>query len=198
MQKRFPVLLVMAGPNGSGKSTITSKMDVIGDYVNADDIKRHLNCDDLTAAKIAESTREFLLKEGKDFTFETVLSTPRNLNLMERAKNNGYTVVCIYVLTCNPQINVERVLSRARNGGHDVPSEKVVARYKRAMALIPQLFKVCDELYVYDNSIDRSKGSAEPILRYKYGQLETLPNDVWSMDMLTKLMNGTFFQDESP
>lgn len=198
MQRRFPVLLVMAGPNGSGKSTITSKMDVIGDYVNADDIKHHLNCDDLTAAKIAESTREFLLKEGKDFTFETVLSTPRNLNLMERAKNNGYTVVCIYVLTCNPQINVERVLNRARNGGHNVPSEKVVARYKRAMALIPQLFKVCDELYVYDNSIDRNKGSAEPILRYKYGQTEILPNDVWSIDMLTKLMSGTFFQDESP
>lgn len=198
MQKRFPVLLVMAGPNGSGKSTITSKLDVIGDYVNADDIKRHLNCDDLTAAKIAESTREFLLKEGKDFTFETVLSTPRNLNLMERAKNNGYTVVCIYVLTCNPQINVERVLSRVRNGGHDVPSEKVVTRYKRAMALIPRLFNICDELYVYDNSIDRSNGSVEPILRYKYGTMEILPNDIWSMDMLIKLMNGTFFQDEAP
>ncbi len=198
MQNRFPVLMVMAGPNGSGKSTITAEFNAVGDYVNADDIKKHLGCDNLTAAQIAESTREFLLKQGKDFTFETVLSTPRNLNLMERAKNNGYTVVCIYVLTCNPQINVERVLNRARNGGHNVPSEKVIARYKRAMALIPHLFKVCDELYIYDNSIDRSKGSAEPILRYKYGQLEILPNKIWSMDMLTELINGTFFQDAAP
>lgn len=195
MQSCSPVLMVMAGPNGSGKSTITAYLNAVGDYVNADDIKRHLGCDDLTAAQVAESTREFLLKQGKDFTFETVLSTPRNLNLMERAKSSGYTVVCIYVLTCNPQINIKRVIERARNGGHDVPPEKVIARYKRAMALIPQLFRVCDELYIYDNSIDRSEGSAEPILRYKYGQLEILPNDVWSIDMLTKLMSGTFFQD---
>ncbi len=76
----------MAGPNGSGKSTITSHIEVIGNYVNADAIKLHLNCDNLTAAQIAKSTREYLLKQRKSFTFETVLSTPRNLNLMERAK----------------------------------------------------------------------------------------------------------------
>lgn len=195
MQSRSPVLLVMAGPNGSGKSTITSQWNVVGYYVNADEIKKHLKCDDLTAARIAESTREFLLKQGEDFTFETVLSTPRNLSLMERAKNKGYKVVCIYVLTCDPQINVERVRGRARNGGHDVPPEKVVARYKRAMALIPHLFIICDELYIYDNSTDRSKGSAEPILRYKYGKLETLPSETWSMEMIKKLTNGTFYQD---
>lgn len=31
-------LMVMAGPNGSGKSTVTAKFQIIGYYINADDI----------------------------------------------------------------------------------------------------------------------------------------------------------------
>lgn len=80
---KSPILMVMAGPNGSGKSTITSTYSPIGDYVNADEIQKHLGCTTLEAAKIAEATREYLLQEKKDFTFESVLSTPRNYELMK-------------------------------------------------------------------------------------------------------------------
>ncbi len=194
MQNSQPVLLVFAGPNGSGKSTITARIEVIGEYVNADDIKRHLQCDDLSAAKIAEQTRELLLQQRANFTFETVLSTTRNIDLMGKAKKHGYTVVCIYVLTCNPKINVERVHQRKLNNGHDVPKEKIITRYKRAMSLFPRLFGICDELYVYDNSVDRAAGTAERILTYKFGKLELFPNHIWSEDMLNKLKNGTFAQ----
>lgn len=197
MPERSPLLLVIAGPNGSGKSTITADIDLIGDYVNADDIKRHLHCEDLEAAKIAEATREYLLAEGKDFTFETVLSTPRNLELMERSKQSGYTVVCIYVLTCDPKINIARVQNRVKHGGHNVPAEKIVARFIRALDLIPRLFSICDELYIYDNSGDRSNTAAQPILRYKYKQLQLLPNDIWSRQMLMQLLDGTFSRNIS-
>ena len=95
---------MFAGPNGSGKSTITERIRIIGKYVNADEIKRQLDCSDLESAVVAEATREYLLKNKKDFTFETVLSTPRNIDLMERAKVAGYQVVCIYILTKNPEI----------------------------------------------------------------------------------------------
>ena len=85
-----PCLLVFAGPNGSGKSTITRNIPLCGLYVNADEIKRISGCTDLEAAQEAEQLREALLASGKDFTFETVLSTDRNLNLLERAKEKGY------------------------------------------------------------------------------------------------------------
>lgn len=37
---RLPELIVFAGPNGSGKSTITRMAKTVGEYINADDIKR--------------------------------------------------------------------------------------------------------------------------------------------------------------
>ncbi len=36
---KTPSVLVFAGPNGSGKSTVTKGFDIIGEYINADDIK---------------------------------------------------------------------------------------------------------------------------------------------------------------
>lgn len=107
-----PILMVMAGPNGSGKSTITAGYQTIGEYVNADDIQNHLSCDALKAAIITTNTREYLLSQQKDFTFETLLSTERNYDLMQRAKEMGYRVICIYVLTIDPKINISRVEQR--------------------------------------------------------------------------------------
>ena len=82
-----PEVIVFAGPNGSGKSTITKMAKTVGVYINADDIKRSSFCSDLEAAQKAEALREQAIREKRDFTFETVLSTDRNLNLLRRAKD---------------------------------------------------------------------------------------------------------------
>lgn len=147
-----PEIVVFAGPNGSGKSTITELLKPPYDYVNADEIKKHLKCSDIDAAKTAEAQREKLLSERKDFSFETVLSTERNLNLLKKAKDAGYFIKCFYILTADPIINVARVKLRALTGGHDVPEEKIVSRYNKALGLIPELLSVCDICHIYDNS----------------------------------------------
>lgn len=103
-----PEVVVFAGPNGSGKSTITAVLRPVNmPYVNADDIQRILGCDVLEAAQKAEQRREEYLKSGESFCFETVLSTPRNLDLLKRAKDAGFFIRCYYVLTADPYINVE-------------------------------------------------------------------------------------------
>lgn len=185
-------LMVMAGPNGSGKSTITSEIPVIGYYINADDIKKEKVCSDLEAAQLATATREYMVDNGLDFTFESVLSTPRNYELMERAKKNNYNIICIYVLTTNPEINIKRVASRVKKGGHSVKPEKIRERYYRAMKLFPRLLDLCDELYVYDNSYERDVGEPEMILSLQYGKIKFKPNAMWSMDNIEKLCNGTY------
>ena len=119
-----PEIIVFAGPNGSGKSTFTDLLKPPVDYINADEIKKNLKCDDLTAAQIAEKQREDHLKNREDFCFETVMSTPRNLNLLQRAKDAGYFIRCYYILTVDPFINVYRVKSRVAEGGHDVVTKK--------------------------------------------------------------------------
>lgn len=147
-----PEIIVFAGPNGSGKSTITKMANIIEPYINADDIKKTNHCSDMDAAVIAEKMREELLARGESFTFETVLSTDRNLKLLKRAKENGYFIRCFYVLTSDVYINITRVQTRKASGGHDVPEDKIVSRYSKALELIPELLTVCDVCHIYDNS----------------------------------------------
>ena len=147
-----PEVVVFAGPNGSGKSTFTELLKPPMDYINADEIKKHLKCDDLQAAQIAEQQRERCLEQNREFCFETVMSTERNLNLLKRAKAKGYFIRCYYVLTVDPMINVARVRERVSTGGHGVPEDKIIARYDRAMALVKDVVEVSDICHIYDNS----------------------------------------------
>jgi len=147
-----PTVLAFAGPNGSGKSTVTKNLAIYGEYVNADDLKKNHGLTDIEAAQKAEALRNGLLEKKVDFTFETVMSTERNLLLLQKARRNGYRVLCVYVLTHKADINVARVKARVRAGGHNVPEDKIRSRYRKALELLPQLIDVCDEIIIYDNS----------------------------------------------
>jgi predicted ABC-type ATPase len=150
--EKLPEVIVFAGPNGSGKSTITKMAKVIEPYINADDIKRTNYCSDLEAAQLAEKMREQAIADFKSFTFETVMSTERNLKLLKKAKEKGYFIRCIYVLTADVNINVLRVESREATGGHGVPEDKIRSRYIRSLNLIPELVEIADVMHIYDNS----------------------------------------------
>ena len=183
MDKNKPIVLVFAGPNGSGKTTLTRKLPTIGTYVNADDIKEEYGFSDIEAAQQAESLRNTLLEKQADFSFETMLSTERNLLFLEKAKECGYEVQCIYVLTCDENINVARVRSRHASGGHDVSEDKIRSRFHRALALIPRLLKICDTLLIYDNT-------DVPALVLSKDNISTniFPNSFWSEKKLRELI----------
>lgn len=153
--QKNPEIVVFAGPNGSGKSTYTQLLKPPIDYINADEIKKYLKCSDLEAAQLAEKQREEHMEQMREFCFETVMSTERNLKLLERAKGKGYFIRCYYILTADPMINVWRVKARVEAGGHDVPEEKIITRYDRALALVKNLIRVCDICHIYDNSASR-------------------------------------------
>lgn len=147
-----PEIVFFAGPNGSGKSTFTELLKPPMDYINADEIKKNLKCSDMEAAELAEKQREDHLAVMSEFCFETVMSTRRNLDLLRRAKEKGYFIRCYYVLTADPMINVLRVQSRVESGGHDVPEEKIISRYDRALALVKEVVALSDICHIYDNS----------------------------------------------
>ena len=150
--QRKPDIVVFAGPNGSGKSTFTELLKPPIDYINADEIKKNLKCSDIDAAKIAENQREEHLAVMEEFCFETVMSTERNLNLLRRAKEKGYFIRCYYILTADPMINVFRVKSRVEAGGHDVPEDKIISRYDKALELVKAVVEISDICHIYDNS----------------------------------------------
>lgn len=101
-----------AGPNGSGKSTITSEVKPIGMYINADEIQAHLGCSPLEAAQNAQKLREYCLANGLDFTMETVFSTPEKVEFLQRAKDLGYYIICIFVLTRHPDMGEQLTMSQ--------------------------------------------------------------------------------------
>ncbi len=175
-------VVVFAGPNGSGKSTVTDLVDKKGVYINADEIKALLKCSDLDAANQAKSMRERCVAEHKDFTFETVMSTPMNLDLLKRAKENGFFIRCCYVLTTSSDVNVTRVQNRVNNGGHGVPVDKIRIRYDRALALVPEVISVCDICNIYDNTIEPFR-----IFSKKLGTFRLWENEFWDKERIIAL-----------
>lgn len=179
---KLPEVVVFAGPNGSGKTTITRMAKIVGEYINADDIKRTTLCSDLEAAVKAEELREKMIAERKNFTFETVLSTERNLLLLRKAKDEGYFVRGIYVLTSNVNINVARVNAREALGGHGVPENKIRSRYIKALKLIPELVATCDILHIYDNTREPFR-----IFKKRKDVFYRWSNKYWSNDDIERL-----------
>ncbi len=139
------------------------------------DLKTEYSLTDIEAARQAEGLRNSMLDSGSDFSFETVLSTERNLLLLEKAKSFGYEVQCIYVLTRDENINVARVRARKAAGGHDVPEDKIRSRYQRALSLLPRLAAVCDSMLIYDNSDTPSL-----IFSKANGRTAYFPNKFWT------------------
>ncbi len=182
IKNRFPEIVIFAGPNGSGKTTITRMVKTVGVYINADEIKKVNLCDDLEAAVKAEELRESMVEKGSDFTFETVLSTDRNLNLLKKAKNKGYFIRCIYVLTSDYKINMVRVNMRESMGGHNVPKDKIKSRFEKSISRIPKLLEICDIVHIYDNTIKPFR-----IFKKRKNVYYHWQNDYWSYSDIERI-----------
>ena len=180
-----PQILVFAGPNGSGKSTVTSAWQTIGLYINADDIKAKRGSTDLDAAQEAQRLRELCVAERRSFTFETVLSTDRNIDLIARAKKAGFHIEGVFVLTANTELNVFRVRSRVLNGGHFVAPDKIRSRYTKSLANIPRLLSLCDIFRIVDNTCE-----PETIFFMDSTGTQIRTNRYWTTLAIEKLTSG--------
>ena len=162
---RKPVLIVIAGPNGSGK-TSTTRLVVKHEwaekcvYINPDEIAQSKFGDwnDANAVRQAveycEEWREQLLREHKDFIFETVLSSDGKVDFLKRAKEEGYFIRMFFICTESPTINAARIANRVMEGGHDVPIQKIISRYEKAIVNAVKVMRFADRVYFYDNSVD--------------------------------------------
>ena len=182
---RKPMILVYAGPNGSGKSSITSYFSITGKYINADDIKRTTFCSDMQAALKAEELREDCVRNLEDFTFETVLSTERNIQLLRKAKQRGFFIKSVFVLTASPETNIIRVAARVVSGGHNVPADKIISRYWKSLNNLPELVRLSDVCHVYDNTETPTR-----IFKKKKYEEIVFPNDLWGASDITRLVSG--------
>lgn len=113
------------------------------------------------ASVLSDFIRHQLLRAGKSFTFETVMSSPDKVEFMRRAREQGFRTYLYFVATEDPEINIERVRNRVRNGGHPVPEDKIISRYHRSLELLPAAVEQSSRAYVFDNSTHERTWVAE-------------------------------------
>jgi len=104
------------------------------------------------ASVAADFIRQKLILARKSFTFETVMSSPDKVNLLEKSSQLGYRNYLYFVATDNPEINISRVKYRVKTGGHDVPKDKITTRYYRSLDLLWEAVKFTNRAYIFDNS----------------------------------------------
>jgi len=150
-----PIVVALAGPNGAGKTTFYySHLQPAGlRFVNADLLAKELNIGPYEAADLASSIRQELIRQRESFVFETVFSDPVSdkLSFLTEAAAEGYTVLLCFIGTSGPEMSEERVAMRVSQGGHDVPSEKLVTRYPRILKILREALGKLPHVWVFDN-----------------------------------------------
>lgn len=175
-----PTLIMVTGPNGSGKSTLVLNQLSEILRVNPDEIAariRRRNCSgnaDLIAMNLADRRRQRLIISRISFLTESVFSHPSKLDLLAQAKSHGYLIWLIFVCLEDTLLNSRRVQQRAATGGHDVPVDKIFARYHRSIANGAAALSLADEAWFYDNSAYRKPHRL--VARAKAGAVTVVAN----------------------
>lgn len=154
--ERRPLLVALAGPNGAGKSTFYEAFLARAGlcFVNADLLALSLQIDPYAAAELADRLRRQLVAQRESFLFETVFSDPvgEKVEFLRSAEAAGYTVLLIFIGLATAELSDQRVAMRAASGGHDVPPEKIIARFPRTLRNLKRAFAGLSNVLVYDHS----------------------------------------------
>ncbi len=165
MSANKPLFHLLAGPNGAGKSTLYRALVANGgisstlEFVNAD-LYEQIHLQHITDAQKrseaardwADGRRDMLLNAKVSFVSETVFSHESKLALITQAQAMGFDVVLYIVSLDDPQRLLARVNQRVREGGHNVPPQRILDRYPRTMANLKQAVRLADLAFVYDST----------------------------------------------
>lgn len=162
----MPLLYILAGPNGAGKTTYyyTALQERFINqhlpFINIDIIAQELG--GYTAENFAKAEMIYrekvaaLLKNKSDFMIESNLAKNSDYEWIEKIKQHDYEVVLYFLCTDDINVNINRIHRRVKEGGHDIPAEIVVHRYKMALTYLKTKLRLFKEIYFIDNSSDEA------------------------------------------
>ena len=195
-------LFIIGGCNGAGKTTasfnILPELLRCKEFVNADEIARGLSPFQpekvaLGAGKLMLRRIEELMSLGQDFSFETTLSTKSFTKTIEKAKEMGYYVTLIFFWLDSVELAKDRVRTRVREGGHNIPKEVIERRYTAGIKNLFNLYcNRVDFLFIYDNSSINSVLIAE-----KEGTHEFIIHHTQSFDKLKMISDEWCWKKDS-
>lgn len=156
-------IFVLAGVNGAGKSSIGGAALRARDvpYFNPDLAARALlksnpglplQQANAQAWELGRQGLERALRERLNFAFETTLGATTLPDLLLAGAQAGAQVHVWYIGLSSPELHLQRVRERVRAGGHDIPEDKIRARYHSSRANLIRLLPHLASLHVHDNS----------------------------------------------
>ena len=168
-----PRIYVLAGVNGAGKSTIGgAAFRAFGaDYYNPDEAARELRAanpglslPDANSAAWHQGKRllERAIGERLDFALETTLGASSIPRLLAEAASRGIEIHMWYIGLASPELHLERVRARVRQGGHDIAEADIRRRYEHSRLNLIDLLPKLAALRMFDNSAraDPASGKA--------------------------------------
>ena len=159
-------VIIIAGPNGAGKTTFARnflpKEAQTYQFINADLIAAGLSPfnPDLAAFKagrIMLSEIEAVSLSGHNFAFETTLSGVNYLTQIKRWQNLGYTVKLWFIKLSTSDLAIERVKSRVKQGGHDIPHATILRRFTSGLKNLEKFKLIVDSWVIFDGDVDVPK-----------------------------------------
>lgn len=155
-------IFMIAGPNGAGKTTTAMSFisrEMIDEFLNADEIARglaplHPESMALTASKLMLKRLKELLDANKTFAFETTGAGTNYIKHLKEAQIKDYEVHLMFLWLPSPNLAVERVANRVRQGGHNIPEDTIRRRYFAGIKnLVKHYLPLADRALILDNSI---------------------------------------------
>ncbi len=176
-------LYIIAGCNGAGKTTasytILPEILDCKEFVNADEIAKGLSpfqpeTVSFEAGRIMINRINELLKENESFAFETTLSTKSYKNKIIKAKKQGYVITLLFFWLNNIELAKERVKTRVKEGGHNIPEDVIERRYLKGIYNLFDIYlPIVDGALIFDNSFGKHELIAQKIGTEKISVIDT-------------------------
>lgn len=155
--------IIVAGINGAGKSTLyraRPELFTNTKRLNADEILQKMGGDWRKEIDNFKAMREEVkqlhdaINNCKSIHVETTLAghAKSQLNLIDKAHQNGYEVTLIYVSVNSAETAIKRVNERVELGGHGVEPYLIKKRYKQSNDNLPKVAYYADNVLIFDNS----------------------------------------------
>ena len=181
-------LYIIAGCNGAGKTTASYTIlpEIINckEFVNADEIAKGISPFQpetvaFESGRIMINRINELLKENQTFAFETTLSTRSYKNKILQAKKQEYTVVLLFFWLNNIKLAKERVKTRVKEGGHNIPPDVIKRRFIKGIVNLFEIYlPIVDTALIFDNSYGKHLLIAQKI---KQKSIEVIHNEKFNL-----------------
>lgn len=174
--KNLPHLICIAGGPGAGKSFLFEKLNSRGEFphdavIHDPDLIMEAMPEyqeeaksnpaqafahwELPARQLANEKLMEALNARYTIIYIRSFALPDSLEFIRHARQLGYSIT-MHILFCDLNVAIRRVQNRQRY----LPIETVVQRHEAVEEILPELMRISDQYFFYENNTDGS----EPVL----------------------------------